>query len=203
MARSIEPRTMLNPIKNKEMAYTRVSLKQKKGAPRPKSSLIVLVPYDDIATWPTRGEDDIQTTGDLALANGALAIGMYATATTISRVDTQEGDPDAEGFLQTIAFDHPGNSLEFEHFVQKWIGKPFIVISTECGDQNGQRMHGWKCNPVYFTVEAQDNNEAVKTTLNWSTRLRSGYKSAFYDGAMPTLAPDPAGEGSGSEGGGV
>src|SRR5690606_39506863 len=85
------------------MTYTRVSLKQKKGAPRPKSSLIVLVPYDDIATWPTRGEDDIQTTGDLALANGALAIGMYATATTISRVDTQEGDPDAEGFLQTIA----------------------------------------------------------------------------------------------------
>ena len=185
------------------MSYTRVSLKQKKGAPRPKSSLLVLVPFDEIETWPARGEDDIQATGDLTLAVGAVAIGMYATANTISRVDTQEGDPDAEGFLQTIAFDHPGNSLEFEHFVQKWIGKPFVVISSECGDQNGQRLHGWKCNPVYFTVEPQDNNEAVKTTLTWSTRLRSQYKSAFYDGAIPALAPDPAGAGSASAGGGV
>ena len=178
------------------MAYNRVSLKQKTGAPRPKNSLIVLVPYDDIATWPSRGEDDIKTDGDLELKPDALAIGMYATASTISRVDTQEGDPDAEGFMQTLAFDHPGNSLEFEQFVQKWIGKPFVAITTECGDENGQRLHGWKCNPVYFTVEAQDNNEAVKTTLTWSTRLRSKYKSAFYDGAIPELAPDPAGQGS-------
>src|SRR5690606_2401058 len=93
------PRPLLNPVNKYAMTYTRVSLKQKKDAPRPKSTLIVLVPYDDIDTWPTRGEDDIKTVGDLVLTTGALAIGMYATATTISRVDTQEGDPDAEGFL--------------------------------------------------------------------------------------------------------
>lgn len=181
------------------MAYQRVSLTQRKGAPRPKSSLIVLVPYDDIDTWPSRGADDIEATGELTLKTGAKAIGMYATSSTIARADTQEGDPDAEGFLQTITFDHPGNSKEFEHFVQKWIGKPFIVISDECGDGGGKRLHGWKCNPVHFTTEEQDNNEAVKTTLNWTTRLRSGFKAAYYSGEMPELAPNVAGE-SGSDG---
>ncbi|MGJ1419978.1 hypothetical protein ACR79T_10155 [Sphingobacterium spiritivorum] len=179
------------------MTYNRVSLKQKNGAPRAKSSLITLIPYDDIVTWPARTEDDILVTGNVTLATNALAIGMYATVNTISRVDTQEGDPDAEGFLQTISFDHPGNSLEFETFVQKWLGKPFIVISDECGDDNGRRLHGWKCNPVFFTAEGQDNNEAVKTKLNFTTRLRTRFKSAYYKGTMPALAPDATGSSNG------
>lgn len=181
------------------MSYQKVSLTQKKGSPRPKSSLIVAIPYDDIETWPSRGPDDIEATGSFTLRTGAVAIGIYATVSTIARADTQDGDPDAEGFTQTINFDHPGNSKEFEHFVQKFIGKPFILISDECGDGAGKRVHGWKCNPVFFTTEEQDNNEAVKTTLNWATRLRSGYKAAYYSGDIPDLAPDVADD-SGSSG---
>lgn len=180
----------------------RVSLKQRRGTPQPKLSRITLLPYDDIETWPSRGPEDVLTTGDFVLKATAQAIAMYATNSTISRVDTQEGDPDAEGFLQTISYEHPGNAVETEEFIQKYLGKPFVVISEECGDNLGNRIHGWKCNPVFFTVEEQDNNEAVKKTLNWSQRVRSKYKSGIYQGAALDYAPY-AEDGSGSAGGGI
>lgn len=181
---------------------TRVSLKKHRGAPTPKSSRIILIPYDEIEAWPTRGNNEVLTTGSFTLTASALAIAMYATSSTIARADTQEGDPDAEGFLQTLTYEHPGNALETETFIQQNLGKPFIAISEECGDGQGTRVHGWKCNPVYFSLEEQDNNEAVKKTLTWSTRVRSHYKSGIYQGDLPSLAPY-AEDGSGSEGGGI
>lgn len=180
------------------MAKTRVSLKKTSGAPKAKSSRIILIPYGEVVTWPSRSENDVLVTGDLELAEGAKAIGMYATASTISRADTQEGDPDAEGFMQTLTFDHPGNALETEEFIQKYIGEPFIAISDECGDGYGTRVHGWKCNPVYFSLEEQDNNEGVKKTLTWSTRLRTRFKSGIYKGVIPAFAAEAA---EGPEGG--
>lgn len=179
--------------------YKRVSIPKKSGTPRPKSSLITLIPFNDILTWPERTEDNLDVTGNITLKADAKAINLYATASTISRNDSTEGDPDAEGFIQNLVFDHPGNSKEFETFVQKFLGEPFIVITDECGDNSGRRLHGWKCNPIYFTPEEQDNNEAVKTTLTWATRLRSKLKSGYYLGEMPAVA-DVATEGS-SDGG--
>lgn len=181
---------------------TRVSLKQRSGSPKPKSSRIILIPYDDIETWPERAAGAVLTTGNFALKASATAIGMYATGSTISRADTQEGDPDAEGFIHTLTYEHPGNALETEEFIQRNIGKPFIAISEECGDGYGTRIHGWKCNPIHFTVEEQDNNEAVKKTLSWATRVRSSRKSGIYQGTIPAIA-DYVNDDEGSSAGGI
>ncbi len=177
--------------------YQRVSLKRKSGAPKPVSSQIILIPYDDIATFPARGEEDVLVTGDITLKPLANAIGIYATSSTISRPDNVEGEEDEEGFLQTLSFSHPGNSLEVEEFKQKWLGKPFIAITDECGDGKGKMVHGWKCNPLFFTLEHQRNQEANKTTFNFTQRVRSIFVAGFYQGANPALAPEATESASG------
>lgn len=179
------------------MAYQRVSLKQKSGSPVPVNTQIVLVPYDDIAAFPVRGEDDVRITGDITLKAGAAAIGIYASSKSISRPDTQEGEEDEEGFIQTLSFTHPGNYLEIEEFKQKWLGKPFIAITSECGDGKGTLVHGWSCNPVYFTLENQRNSEANKSTFNFTQRIRSRFVAGFYEGDIPTIAGESTGSGSG------
>lgn len=181
------------------MAYQKVSLKKKSGAPTPVNAMIRLYPYDEIESMPERGEDDVLISGDITMKDGALGVGIYATASTISRPDNQEGEEDEEGFIQTLSFTHPGNYLEIEEFKQKFLGKPFIAITDECGDGKGTMVHGWNCNPLYFTLENQRNNEANKSTFNFAQRLRGRFVAGFYQGAVPDIAPEV----SGSAGGGL
>ncbi|SEG62747.1 hypothetical protein [Sphingobacterium lactis] len=179
------------------MPYQRVSLKKKSGAPKPVNSQIILIPYDDIATFPTRGIEDVLVTGDITMKAAATAIGLYATSSSISRPDNLEGETDEEGFIQTLTFTHPGNYLEIEEFKQKWIGQPFIAITDECGDGKGKMVHGWQCNPLYFGLENQRNNEANKSTFNFAQKIRGQFVAGFYQGANPALAPDTTGSASG------
>lgn len=179
------------------MTYNRVSLRQKSGSPVPVNTRIVLIPYDDIATFPTRTEDQVRITGNIALKAGLTAIAIYASSKSISRPDTQEGEEDEEGFIQTLSFSHPGNYLEIEEFKQKWLGKPFIAITSECGDGKGTLVHGWSCNPIYFALENQRNSEANKSTFNFAQRVRSRFVAGFYEGDIPELAADSTGSSSG------
>src|SRR5690606_15944547 len=107
-----------------------------------------------------------------------------------------------EGYLQTLSFSHPGSYLQIEEFKQRYLGKGFIAITDECGDNKGTLVHGWKCNPIYFTPENTRNNEATKSLLNFTQRLRSTFVAGFYQGAIPALADDYV-EGEGSANGGV
>ncbi len=179
------------------MAYQKVSLKKKSGAPGPVNSRIILIPYDDIETFPTRGEEDVLVSGNITLKAAALAISMYATSSSISRPDNQEGEEDEEGYIQTLSFSHPGNYLEIEEFKQKWLGKPFIAITDECGDGKGTLVHGWKCNPIFFTLENQRNAEANKSTFNFAQRRRGIFVAGFYQGTIPALAPEATGSSNG------
>lgn len=176
------------------MTYKRVSLSKKNsGAPSNVSALIRLYPYDDIATFPARGKEDVLVTGDITLKQGAKGIGIYATQSSISRPDTQDGEADEEGYIQTLVFTHPGNYLQIEEFKQKWLGEPFIAITDECGDGKPTLVHGWNCNPLYFTMENQRNNEASKSTFTFAQRVRGNLVAAFYEGEAPEIADEVAG----------
>lgn len=174
------------------------------GAPEPKSPNIIFINTRDIDTFPSRDEKGVLITEDLTLKASEKAISLYATPSTINRWDTSEGDPDAKGWIQNLTFDHPGDELEFNEFLQNAIGEDFIIITKECADDKGTRLHGTPCNPMQFNAEGQDNNEGKKTTLTWASVQRSRFKSAHYRGALPEIA-DPAAEssGSGSDGSGM
>lgn len=167
------------------------------GAPSPKSPNILLVSTADVLTFPTRDAKGVLLTTDLALKPDAKAIAFYATPSTISRTDSAEGDPDAKGFIQTVAFDHPGDSLEANEFIQNAVNEDFLIITTECSDTSGTRLHGTLCNPMQFTIEEQDNNEGKKKTMTFTQSMRSQYKSAHYPGALPATYDGHAGSANG------
>ncbi len=189
------------------MAYVNVSLPKKKSggspaAPKPKNPTIIIVDVDDIDTFPDRDDKNVLIVGNITLKAGKTALGIYAIPPSISRTDPSDGEPAQQnvGFIETVAFDHPDSYLEFDEFVQAYIGRDVIIISQECQDNKGTRVHGHPCNPLNLTYAPQDNNEGVKSTLTFATTLRSRFKTAHYRGTIPALAA-AAPEGSDAGGG--
>lgn len=184
------------------MTYVNASVPKKSnapGAPKPKNPTVLLVNVKHVTEDPERDAKGVLVTEDLALTGGANAIGIYATPSTISRAKTIEGDPDQEGIIDTITFVHPGNALELDEFIQNNLGEAFLIITRECGDSLGTRLHGSICNPLRFTLEGQDNNEGVINTFTFTQEQRSRFVAAHYRGAIPAIAPD----GGGSDGEGI
>lgn len=95
------------------MTYVKVSIPRASdnaGAPMPKNPTIIVVDADDVASEPTRSPGNIALTGDLTLKDGAVAVGIYATPTTIQPTEETSGDLDARGVIKGVQFDHPGDS---------------------------------------------------------------------------------------------
>lgn len=194
-----------------------VSLPKKDGAaaaPVPKDANVRFILVKDLAKDATTGEitgypardkngKGVKITGNFQFAADKKATGVYCTPSTISRNDTSEGEDDAVSFIHNFVGHHPGDSLAFNEWVQENINEDFIIVTNECSDSTGTRVHGTPCNPMKMTFEGQDNNEAKKGILTFAQKMRSKLKSAHYYGALPALYPDATyteEEGSGASG---
>lgn len=194
------------------MAYTKVSIPKKSGgspgAPSAKKPTVIVINVRDVETFPERDSGGVLLVSAIQLKASAKAIGIYATPSSIKRNDGSEGDPDAEGFIQNVAFEHPGNSLQRDEFVQNNIAEDLILI-TQGETIADTRVHGTPTNPMKMVSEEVDDNTANKATLTFKSALRTKYKAAHYHSALPTLADDavyapvvpPVHQGSGSGGG--
>lgn len=182
------------------MAYVNASVPKKRGpvgAPAPKNPTIILINTRDVVADPARDDKGVLVAGDIELKPEATAIGIYATSSSISRGKTIEGDEDAEGITDTLTFAHPGGSLEIDEFIQNNLGEGFLIITRECGDGLGTRLHGTICNPMKFTLEGQDDNEARRNTFTFTQPLPSNLLPAHYRGTIPALAPEAGSDGDG------
>lgn len=189
----------------------KVSLPKKDGAaaaPVPKFSNVLFIRVRDLAKdasgkitgFPTKDANGVKMTGAFTMTATEKAVGVYCTPSTISRNDTSEGDDDAVAFIQNFEGHHPGDSLPFNEWVQNNINEDFIIITSECSESDGTRVHGTPCNPMKLTFEGQDNNEAKKGMLKFSQKMRSKFKSAHYTGVLPAIAADADYDGSGASG---
>lgn len=165
-----------------------VSLPKKNGSPVAKDPNVIIIDCEDVLTWPARNAKGVLIAGDIVLKPGAKAIAMYATPSTISRNDTSEGDPDAEGFIQNVSFERPGDDLEYNEFIQNKVQANLVIITTECSDSTGTRLHGTKCCPLKFKYTGTDNKDAKKSMLEFASVQRGRYKMAHYAGAIPAVA---------------
>jgi hypothetical protein len=182
------------------MAYKKVSIAKGKGSPgaaRAKDPNVIIILRSSIATMPVR--DGVKITQNITLKPGEEAIGLYLTPTTIKRNDNSEGDPDKEGFITTVTGVHPGDSLEVNEFLQANVAEDFILITKECRESIGVKLHGSLCSPLRLKIEEQDDNEGIGKTLTWTSALRTEEKSAFYTGTIPAIAAY-AGDGSSADG---
>lgn len=177
----------------------KVSLPKKDGAaaaPVPKDSNVIFIRVKDLARdasgnytgFPARDANGVKMISPFVMTGTEKAVGVYCTPSTISRNDTSEGDDDAVAFTHNFVGHHPGDSLQFNEWVQNNINEDFIIVTRECSEFSGTRVHGTPCNPMKMTFEGQDNNEAKKGMLTFAQKQRSKFKSGHYYGAMPAIA---------------
>lgn len=190
------------------MSYQKVSIPKFEagaGAPIPKESNVLIFLASDVQTMPTK--NGVVSTSDLVLKEGATGIGIYVNPISIARNDNQEGDANTEtaGWRANVASSRPGDDEHFAAWKEQYLNEGVIIITRECGQSKGTRLHGTPCNPMYMSgVEEQDNSEGKMTPLTFVQGQRSKFKTIHYRGAIPALAANATIEdGSGSAGGGV
>ncbi|WP_439473820.1 hypothetical protein [Algoriphagus formosus] len=185
------------------MTYVKVSLPKIKtgaGAPVPKEPNVIVMRAADVASMPTR--IGVEAQGNITLKEGKTALAIYLTPRSIARMDSTDGDPQDEmaGWIATVSGNRPGDDKHTAAWLQEDLNEGHILITKECGDAEGTRLHGTPCNPLYFAVEGQDNNEGKMSTLTWTQGQRTRNKTMHYTGEIPTLADAPS-EGSSGSGG--
>lgn len=168
------------------------------GVPTPKRKTITLidVEYVDWDNFPARGADGITITGDIPLLEGYTPDGIDADRRTISRKDVSDGEGTSKGIRQEITFEFPGRTAEMDSHVQNNLNKEFLMITQDCADGQGTLLHGTECNPVELNFDEQDDQEAVKKMLTYTSVQKGKFKAAHYQGVVPSTE-----EGSG--GGGI
>ncbi|WP_288370342.1 hypothetical protein [uncultured Algoriphagus sp.] len=185
------------------MTYVKVSLPKIKtgaGAPVPKKPNVKVYRASDVNVFP--GRNGVVATGNFTLKEGAKGIAIYLTPRSINRADSTDGDPQDEmaGWIATVGGNRPGDDKHASGWLQEDLNEGHILITEECGDGEGKRLHGTPCNPLYFAAEGQDNNEGKMTTLTWTQGQRTRNKSLHWTGEDPPVADDPV-EGSSGSGG--
>jgi len=175
-------------------AYAMVTVnKSSRNAARPRMKYpgIIVFRTDDVPSWPERDDKGVKITTDLVIDSATNAIIVYMTDSTIKRYDEQTGDDDAEGFINHVDGEFPGDNLEINEFIENNVGEN-LACMTFRPEFSDVRLHGSPDHPLRLTVEEQDDNEATKKTFNLKS-IHQGAKSAFYEGSMPDL--DASGSG--------
>jgi hypothetical protein len=177
------------------MTYTKANVLKpgdNKGAGGNKKDTIILVDMNDIQIFPDRDANGVVITNNLVLNIGAYMIKLYTTVTTVVGGDSSEGDPDAEGFVHNLVFDHPGSSIAIREFKANWIFRNMVALVQKCGDTSYD-IYGTPCAPMRMVVkwdDTKDKNTHVFTLKSLKCQLPVGsYQgSVTFDTGMGTIA---------------
>jgi hypothetical protein len=166
------------------MTYVKVSVAkpgQNKGAGGDKKDRIILFEWDDVATNPERDSKGIVITDNIVFKPNAYMITVYATSQSIKVGSNTEGDPDAEGFIHTLEFEHPGNLQAIREFKQNCLSHNFGAIVEHCSS-NKKDLLGSPCAPLRLTIKWEDDKDKNKSTLSFKSSLKFAYDVADYQG---------------------
>ena len=178
------------------MSYNKISIPKTgdgAGCATPKLSEIIIIDAADIKVEPTRTVGDTTMTGDFELLEGAKALSIYGTPSSIEYIEEHTGEADARGVKVGIAFEHPGNSKEIKSFNEAYMNRAVVALVKECdGSATGRtQAFGSKCNPLFLTTESTNNKEATKRKFTFKQEMADKFLPGDYTGAEPTLADKP------------
>lgn len=179
--------------------YVKVSVPKNSdgaGAVTIKNPTVILVDVADISAEPTREVGNTELTGDLTLKEGAKAVGIYATPSSISITEESNGEVDARSCIKGLEYSHPGDSVAIANHAEAFMNVGAVALVTECdGSSDGRvRMVGSKCNPLYLTPEYTNSSEGTSRKFVWKQNQGDKFVVGTYSGATPTLAADASTE---------
>ena len=168
------------------MTYVKISVVkpgQNKGAGGDKKDRIILFDMDDVLnkTFPARDSKGIVMTDNILFVENAYMITLYATSTSIKVGSNTEGEPDAEGFIHTLEFDHPGNELAIREFKHNWLSRNIGAIVEHCSSGKKDLL-GTPCEALRLTIKWEDDKDKNKTTFSLKSALKSQKDIADYQG---------------------
>jgi hypothetical protein len=148
------------------MPYARVTVKkasENAGRAKGKAAYLIVFDWRDVATC-TRDDKGVKITAFTFKAD-KKPIGIYATQTTQNVYHQAAGSDDARAFIHHADFEHPGDSLELNEFIENNSNVPLGVIQVPCSGTDC-RIAGLQCNPLFITQDnGQANNEATKHAI--------------------------------------
>lgn len=161
------------------------------GAATIKKGRVILVDVADIATEPTRTLGNTSISEDYTLVEGAKAVGIYATPSSIHLTEENNGEVDSRSLIKGIEFDHPGDSVDIANFTEAFLNKGVVAFIEECNGSEGRvRVVGSLCNPLYMQPEYTNTNEAVKRHQVWKQSQGDKFAIATYTGDLPEVAAE-------------
>lgn len=165
------------------MAYVKKSIVKplggSPGAAAPKEPNVTIVAVDDIQTWPSRDDKNVNMVGNFVMKTGAKMYQVYMTPSKIKAGFESDGDEDSVTFKQKFEGEHPGNSLDIAEFVQNWTGTNCIVIYGSCQD-SFKKVIGTKCAPVQLKPSLKDDNDSRTHMLVFEQFAKSGWVPGHY-----------------------
>jgi hypothetical protein len=151
-----------------------------KGAGGNKKDKIILFDMDDVLTFPERDAKNVVVTENIVFKPNAYMITAYATPPTITGGDNSEGDMDAEGFVHSLSFDHPGSEKEIRELKQNWLSRNIGALVQKCGETKYD-LYGTPCAPLRLTTKWEDTKD--KNIHNFAFKSsKSPYSVAIYEG---------------------
>lgn len=178
--------------------YKKVSISKNgdgAGCPVPKSSDIIIMDVEDVSMEPTRSVGNVALVGDYKMKEGAKAVTIYGTPSTIDLTEEYTGEADARGVKQGVSYEHPGNSAAVKNHIEAYLNKGVIILVKECDGSAAGRVQafGTKCNPLFLSVETTNNKESNKRKFTWKQELVDKFLPGDYKGALPALEPAATG----------
>lgn len=159
------------------------------GAGVSQRSILYIFDWDEVNDCPNRDAGGARISGNIAFNPNKYMAEIYFTANSLKYDNNSEGDPDTQGFIQQLMFNHPGNEvekLEFENnFLNRNIG---IIIQPSCDDSTIRFLYGEKCAPLQMVVKNVGEAGFTRSEYTFKSTNR-GSTAAKYEGTLTLESP--------------
>lgn len=169
--------------------YVLVNVTKQSGSPTNKKDKVVLYKLDDLVQSSlARDDKGVYIPQNIQCLPGKYGIEVYGTIDKTAPGYSAEGETDTRGLKHTLAFEHPGDSLEINEYITNGLNDNWIAVTQECGS-NMKKVVGTPCHPLQMVPTGQDNAEAKKHMLNFEGVGRTQFTPGKYDGTLPLDSP--------------
>jgi hypothetical protein len=172
------------------MTYVKTSVPKpgiNKGLGGNKNYNITFFDFDDVATFPDRDASGVAIAGNIVMNTGANVITVYGTVDTIKANYEASGDLDAEGVIQSVIFNHPGNELAIREFMANWLSRNIGIIVQHVTDTD-KDLYGSPAAPLRMVFKHDEDKDKNVTEFTLKT-ANKGTVVAKYNGTIPTITP--------------